>query len=581
MAKPSSLVDIKVLFARFLILAMFSASASVAFAQEAEIAASEPTTAPVRVSAMQGKALVNLARTAMREYLLHRTTIDAMPIPQELQSMTSSKEAASVTLRYTGQIVGESIQDGDNLIRNVVAGALKAMRGQELPNQVTLKYLDSLTVEVETISQPKIVAENDLAEACVPGLTGLRLIRGGQSAYVLPTTSYELGLSIRQMRERCLGQLVQSPATAELSKTWVTFTTRHFVGYGDSLTLWLYRGKFLVPAEMIDATKFSAVALGVGRNLMDNQDQDGCYRSVGARGSLSEHLTAAFAMARLARATGDDLKVESAMKYARTFVRQSEGRTYLAAEDPSGQSLAAALYLLASKELSPSAAGDELCRRLFSTLLDSMNDSYVLGGRMDESPARATKFQPTSSEAQYVACRAMREYAGQDNVAMQKVKAFQKRLEETSAPTLSAAIWKAWAGLSLTASDREMLDTKLVQIDVSDQIDEQGGFAARRDNAPVTQWTALMAVHIAARLETARASGDAKAVAQLGQSLLAAKRFCCQMIYKRFEAYFAADQVQWVGMARNSPASSSVSLAASAAVIEAPLLKEPPRAVQK
>ncbi|HUU59789.1 MAG TPA: hypothetical protein VMZ50_09605, partial [Phycisphaerae bacterium] len=88
--------------------------------------------APPGITLGEAAALVKLARSAMQQYLTHRTPADNCPIPDDVRPLARHRYAVAMSLRDNGRLVARSIQDRGGLVRNVVAAALLAMRSPEL-----------------------------------------------------------------------------------------------------------------------------------------------------------------------------------------------------------------------------------------------------------------------------------------------------------------------------------------------------------------------------------------------------------------------------------------------------------------
>lgn len=285
--------------------------------------------APVAVSVPDGPVLVGLARTAMHDYLKFRTPAAAQAIPPTARHLAQQQLGACVTLRQDGRIVGRCLRAGDSLPRNVITVALEAMRSPQLPDVVTPKILDSLTIEVEVLGVPRLIAsppsvgemtdsrdaleqaKRELSAVIAPGLTGLLVTRGKKSGYVTPAQAYQESMGVDEMVRACLLQVPPGGADKVLPLNWSIFASKHFVGSPDGRVVWLSRGKIPIPDEAIDEQMLREAARNVGKFLLSRQDTSGAFRFNGQPVSTADQIRLAYALGLLAK---EDKSFDTAMR---------------------------------------------------------------------------------------------------------------------------------------------------------------------------------------------------------------------------------------------------------------------------
>lgn len=501
------------------------------------------------VALAQAATLIELARSAMRVYLTDRTPADSQSIPEDVRALAKSSYAVTLTLRSKGAVVARSGQDQRNLPRNVIGAALAAMRSPKLPDRVTRRVLDSLTVELEILGPDKPVTEAALGGAIRPGLTGVRFARGIDDSPLLPSTCYLLDLTAEQIPRHCLRGLRATSGSLAMPVRRTIFATKHYVGFPDGKTVWLYRGKILFPFEAIDGNMLSAAAGRVGDFLARHQTRAGRYTSPDAPGSTADHLYATFAMIGLAgRARRKDLtaSVRSAVQYGLSRVGR-DGDRYWVMSAKAEDELAATAWMLRiinkiPRDKKTSALRDGLLAAIRHELGDEDKLLKRAGGKGDQVWVRGA----------CAAVMALAEVATPGSTDAALVEKAREALGRLATPGPAAATWMARAqvpGLRLPAQARTPLD-------------EAGGFGPI--GAPAdTALTAWRAVRLAA------AAGD-KGRGELD----AARRFCYRMMYHSpYEAYFAEDPKSYLGGVRAASSGARVTLRACAAAIEAFLLE--------
>lgn len=513
---------------------------------------SSPASAPagpgaLKLSIADGKALAILARSAMLEFVRNRTPAERQDVPAALAALAQLDYPVAVTLRTGGQIVSQTVRNGRDVRRSVISAAIASLRSPSLPDRITPKVIESLTIEVEAIGPVAEAQPDQLARLYAPGLTGVQLRAGEQFGYALPSASYESGLGFKQMQALCQVQ-IQPTGPEALPSSWGLFNTRRFVGLPDGTTLWLYRGKLLSLPQNITPVQLRQAAQAIGSYLLANQ-VNGRLGTADAPATLVDHLYATYALAKLSRTLEKPLDLSPQLKYAQARLKKEGTKAYLETENANDQLKAAALYVIASREAAaqtPDTVRDDLLRTMVAALEDS------LPARLDGKDAKATRMD------MYVACRALNEAVGKEPATAPRVAKLRENLSALGDDEPLAALWKSWAGLPAEAN--------VLPVKADAPLDEEGGYLLGAEQTPQTLVTALKA------LDLARAAGAASRPAQA--QLLAARRFCYQMIYKPHEALFAAKPDDWVGAVRATPAEQGTSLLACASALEALLAQD-------
>ena len=531
----------------------------------ASAAAAKPPPAP-SIGRADGKALIALARAAMRDYLTSRTNSEDYRLPAAIRPLASRPYAAAVTLRLRGSVLARHVRSDGPLPRNVVAAALQAMRTPKLPDRVTAADLADLTIEVEVMGDARSVSAQALPEQFVPGLTGLTLSRGARTAHTLPSTAVVLGLSLEAMQRDCRARMPRSTSSTPLpAEQWALFATRHYVGFPDGTVVWLVRGKMLLPHEAVSEAMLSAAAERVGECLLRNQRKTGTYDVGSDRASLQDRLYATVAMARLARRTGRRdfaASVNAALAYAGRLVKTADGRAWIG-DGERGNLEATALLAMAVAD-APGPKSPE-ASRLHEALLETLRQSLKAPpddklNRKAAATALLALFQTTADPLD---------------------RDLQAALERLVPATKQSRdpVEAAWLVRAITAG---RFGPKGTYAMLTDQLCREMAGLARGADAPADAYgglaensappsaatTALAAV---ATVEAARqwrfrtVEPERRALADA----MRMRRFCYQMIYKAPEVYFAETPAAYVGGVRRNPASAAVSLRACAAAIEA------------
>jgi hypothetical protein len=435
-----------------------------------------------------------------------------------------------------------------------------------------------------------------------PGLTGLLLVRGDNRpdgrpngrAYVLPSEAYEHSLTPADMPVNCRARMDRE---ARGPLQWSIFLTMHFVGYPDGRIVYLSRGKRLMPPEMIDEKTLHDGAVSVGNFLVrhqvkqldaetrrhgdaEKQNLNGAYVIDGALPSVVDQAWAAYAMARLAKETGDKKFAESAkaaIGYLAAFVKREENGedsaawlTWSGATDQ--EQIAATAWLeMALAEANSDKTQPQRLRTFLQRSLPGSSEEAT------SAPAAGVGSQSMPATSQ-----ASDGYLGREDVfigwqalrrPLFQLLGTRRRIAEIEPADLQAALWKARAGL-----DHHTPVAKLVAgfggrvLGEDGPLDEVGGVRPKGGYA-LTELSALLAMAAMEKGDVVivddPSAGARQAVA------LAARRFCYQMTYRSTEAYFAARPDDMVGGVRGSPISAQIRLSACAAAIEAEIAVRP------
>ena len=539
----------------------------------ASAAAAKPPPAP-SIGRADGKALVALARAAMRDYLTSRTNSDDYRLPTAVRPLASHPHAAAVTLRLRGSVLARHVRGDGALPRNVVAAALQAMRTPTLPDRITAADLADLTVEVEILGDARTMSPEALPKQFVPGLTGLTLTRPSRSVHTLPSTAIVLGLSLEAMQRDCRARAPGSPPSPPPpDEKWSLFATRHYVGFPDGTVVWLLRGKMLLPHEAVSEAMLSAAAERVGECLLRNQRKTGTYDVGSDRASLPDRLYATCAMARLAKRTGRQdfaASVNASLAYAGRLVKAADGRAWI--ETGGSEDLAATALLAMAVADAPGPKSPE-ASRLHEALLGTLRRG-----------AKAPPDDKLNRTARAMALLALFQTTADPldtdlQAAIERLVPATKQQSHPGRTPPSDVTEAAWLVRAITAGQFGPKGTYAM---LTNQLCREMASSARGADAPADEYggvsegseppsTAATALATVATMEAAahwnfrtieperRARADA----------LQMRRFCYQMIYKAPEVYFAETPAAWIGSVRRSPASADVSLRACAAAIEA------------
>jgi hypothetical protein len=499
------------------------------------------------VDLADGKLLVQLARDTMKEYLLHRTPASGQMVPLNMQRLKDRNYRVAVTLRSAGQAVGQAVRGDSNMPRNVMSAATAAMRSPLLPDKITAAVLDGLTVEVEVLGEPIELAQQEIADAYIPGWVGLGA-KDSQADVVLPSFGYEFGLDAARMQ----AQVSQARPAAS---TYQIFTSQHFVGYPDSTTVWLYRGKILPRDETVNDAALQTACRVVSGYLLAQQDpKTGRFCAGGEMGLLVDHLHAAYALARLAQHSGQQADLTTAMAWAQKEMFPDADAKSPHTGKPADQMPAAGYYILACQTAigKPDATAEKLLQFLTGQLENYVQD------KLD---------RPLTGKEIALGVLALRS-AGRLDAKLEQ--ALIERLNRPSSLDDQSQLWLLWAHLPSKAEIPDLSPSQPAST-TTRLLDERGGWPLVGE--PATQTTAIWADILAAQLSDARANKQQAQVSLLSERLFMAKQFCRMMMFKRYEDYFASPDAPLPGSVRDRPGCAQVSLRSCAAAIEAMLAK--------
>jgi hypothetical protein len=564
-----------------------------------------------------GPMLVSLARQSMKNFLSDRLGPEEFVVPTEWKALTTTDKkktslveapyAVCVTLRKDGAVVGRSVQASRGLVRNVVAAALKAMRGPALPDRITSEYLSSLVVELEILGSQTPLAEEEIPRAVAPGRLGLRLslgvddpaLRGPhfvglhQEAVVLPSTAYVLGWDTDRMRKQCLLDITFRPENRDLPRRWTAFATLHYIGYpegGRARTFprgtWLLvRGKILRPPwRGGDKAGRLAAARQIGDFLLRCRQKDGRLVSPTNPSNVAEELYAAWALTQLAAETTDGRKytagaqaVLAAVK--RDFVQIGEANkiAWVSTSDNRQDLLATGLFLLALVDLPADVAKDGTRR----AMAEYLRRCVGADGRF-----RDVTGTPADAVSSAVALLAMqRTGVGADVsewtdaldallLAGGEMGAASQPADKLDTPAI------AWLGRAILAAPpkqaqpyadfvRRFVQRLLERQVTEDDAPDEAGAIRDSHGSAMVESTGPAAVLLAEAAATFRGALGRNLLAGARQAAEDGRGFCGQMIYQPEEAYFIAQPYALVGAVRCDVSSARVSLSACAAALEA------------
>ncbi len=532
--------------------------------------AQAPPAAPA-VTAAQGAAMTRLARSAMVEYLLHRTPAESQAVPDALAAPAADIHAVAVTLRRDGAVKAQIVASDQVPGRAVVRAALKAMRSPELPNRVTKAVIEALTVEVEVIAPPVATEDKSLVSRVTPGRTGVRASREHRTRYLLPSEAYAAGLDaagVKAAAERKLG----TPATA-----WAVFASRHFVAYPDGRNVELIDGKLPAPAKPPGPKELATAAKAVADFLVRHQEaRTGRYTAGDdAPVSLREHLHATLAVWRLAARTGATdyaTSVNGAMRYVLPFIEGDPEQAHVASQ--AGADPAATALLLMVLAGQPDQPQVRLLRLQVSAYLRA-----VLAGPEADTLDRTTR-------AMGLAALCQTRPAGAAEAPREVLASVVPALGSSDAPAdrkpPASLVEAAWIGRALAAAEFGPSRTYVgVSAALGPWLEQHlvkagpaAGALAMPKQPASTSATALCAAMLAESSGQWKLRGvePERRAARLLAALLP---YCHRMVYKEGEAYFAADPERLVGGVREAPQSPGVTVGACAAAIEAFLAASP------
>jgi len=523
--------------------------------------------APPEVSRAEGTALAHLAREAMLRYLARRTPAAEQPIPPDLRALDARQYPVAMTLRSRGTVLARVIRAEASTARNLFAASLEAMRSPALPDRVTRQVIESLTIEVEVLSAPTAVVADRVDSFYVAALTGLRLDRGVHTAYVLPSTTYFLDADAESARRGCLVQIPLDRSSTSNESRWSVFASRQFVGYADGQTVALYRGKILVPPEVIDDKLLSDAAGQVAAYLARRQSQTGLYQTDWDTPGQRDHLYAAWAMARLAKRTGSPLataSVNRALGAAMLSLKTNDDRGYVASGDADDQLAATSLMLLTVVEMPVSPEASAVRKQLVNALLGGLGPDGMPLSRLD-GQGKTTAALPDAC----LALAALRS-AGVDSA---KLAPLRDALAKATPADTEGLAWKLRIGLPMETRDAPLSEAQKAallprQSDETALPDDRGGFAPP-NAAPSVVLTGLWAQHLARTLPELRKLNPPEPSARAATQLLSARRFCYQLLYKPREGYFSEHPDELLGAVRERPGSARATVRSCAASLEA------------
>jgi AMMECR1 domain-containing protein len=480
-----------------------------------------------RVTLEQATELVTHARAAMRLFLTDRVTASNYLLPQELRDIQTNSSAVALTIRHQGRHE-RFVETGRDLAQNVVNAALKAMRSGVLPDVVTPELLESCLLEVEILGPGVVVAKEDIVKTYVQGIVGVRVSRGLDDSYVLPSTACARGLSAEAAVKEALRDLPSTPSAEGLPLRWMVYSTSHYAAFADGQVVCLYRGKLLMPQDLITQQDMNAAARQVGDYLLRCLDGSGVFFLRGGDFSVRDQVYAAYALSRLAESTGDKRYAAGsnlALSNVAVLIRQDETKAWI--ESDGGSELAATAMLLSQMPESDDKVSPRA--KLLRFVLEHPTPPPAEASRAIVALRRAGVEPPNWPVS----------YSGSDDVE--------------AAWMLRAGIAPAASALPLPVGPEALLD-------------EQGAIAAE-GRAPGTVATAIAAAALAEGKSWAGV--DALSPDKREQIILSARKFCYQMVYKPRETYYAQSPEGLIGGVRAGPDDGRITLGACAAAIEA------------
>ena len=286
------------------------------FAQNAQSKSSFVKSAQVEpkttgsVSIKDGMRLTRLIRMVMTTYADNRVKMSAAdfkPLFADVRgnNPSTTRLTACVILRdQSGKVVARVFKRKGTLLENMIKAALKAMRAPGLPNQITVKYLQKLTIELAVISdETATIPLAKLAQAVknmqirknfdnlgdigfrmqvgdpTPGFDGVTPSRGYQDKIVLPCERYRRNWTLRNTVKHLQDSISISFEAMKMKLSWSLFRAMHFVNYPYDIanprsqkTFFIQNGSIWNPdAKMPESTreKFARVqALRVYKSLI-------------------------------------------------------------------------------------------------------------------------------------------------------------------------------------------------------------------------------------------------------------------------------------------------------------------------
>ena len=485
--------------------------------------------------------LIDVARDVMNEYVNHRIAASKYRIPQHLDNLPRAS-AIAMTIRVDGRSERVVLTGGD-LVRRVIEAALKVMRSPILGDIVTPERLQECTIELEIASEQKSVITNDIVKSYIPGVTGVRVSRGRDDSYVLPSVACIEDLDAQGAMKLALSQLPRRDT--QLPLRWTMFTTSHCVGFPDGEAVQLYRGKLLAAKELVRAKDMASAAREVGDFLVASLDSSGRFFIRGQDGeyNINHHLYTVYALAKLAKVTGDSRYLNAAnlaLSYVARLVRADGAAAFVNSSD---RMSATAMIVLAIDKIGSARENsslDSVEKDLRAKMLTFLNRGGEKVSAWAVAAAGMIDLSPTWDETA----------SNLDEVQL----AFMIR-----------------SGAYETQVRQDKSDSVLSVVENTALADEQGGFAFH-GQTPITAATAMVAVALSQGRESP-ALGVSPHSPQCAKVIYDAQRFCYLMMYKPRENYYARGLTDLLGGVRVDPTSGRISLLSCAAAIEAFLIK--------
>jgi AMMECR1 domain-containing protein len=553
----------------------------------------DPQNPGVKLS--DARKLPTLVRSVMLQYLENRCTPESAVVPADLKlkapnnAKSDAKYAVVVKLRQNGKIVGITRADGNGLIRNTIAAALKVMRSPGLGNHVTKQLLSSLTIEVEILGTEQRIMQKRIVQRLIPGFWGLKLVVGAkdttisgayQETYVLPSTSYTLGWDPERMLQQCVIDLPKTPETKSLQRTWYTFSTMHIVGYPSGENFPLFRGKILRTLRESNEKQRLANANRIAQFLVRHQKKDGLF-SLPLRGlpTLTSQLYAAYALAEISRQSkqGDRYSVSAnaLLGYvAKNNVFSHEGKNFACVGTDTGHPsvMATGLFVLTANALPQNN----------QTRIVQLKMVQFLKNEICKLPPDKTAPSAMAKAIGLVAITRAGEFDLMCEKVLQKLLVLGATEDPNSKTGPRTLAWIGLAGLvaksenansknSVTAISIAKVVAQLVklQIDLATLPDEIGSI---RDtlHRPATTPTAEAAIlwsNFARQFQESNDPEAEKICKQVISSATKGQDFCAAMMFIPPEAYFVENRQSLTGGVRKFPGSAEISLDASASTI--------------
>jgi len=532
------------------------------FASQATLSQAAPaglTPETPGISFKQARALGRLVRSSMAEYIKNRTSADNQNIPADVAKLGGKDWSAAITLRDRGQAIATVIRSGRSCPRNVIAAALVAMRSSALPDRVTPEVLSKLTVEIEILGSELAVSENKAPESVITGMVGLKLTRGLQKSYATPAQTYLLDPTGPEAKRQCLTGINFRGNIKSMPNQWEIFYTRHIISYPDGKDIVLYRGKLLPLPGSITERVLNESALAIGAYLSNMQETSGRYTCASGPANLSDHLQATWAMAQLAKQSNNNAITQSlqhALTYAGKSISRSKDRAIVVHERFNDRLAATALMRLVIDLLPADNREENLPDDLARGLLADMNTLK------SEDITVATY---SLRKGIYLALMTL----ANDKILNDKDRERLGRIQSALGQNAKAPaddeemMWAVRAGVW----DILPIERKLGFISDSERLDEAGAFASKSKSIS-TVASALAVVNLSEGKTWPGEDGKGKA-----WKILAGKRFCHMMLFKKIEIYFDGKPEKWINGVRASPGSAKITMSSCATALQAMLCK--------